>query len=142
MIGELAKESEGQFKCLGEKTEIYITFSVPIKNDNSENYKLKFIDSLRFMSTSVSNLIDNLSEKFHSDKCTYFKSCLDYMSVKDNQLIFKCSKYNKNNNKDLNEDLIIRFASTYSGLKMEGITDIDYRHTKKMFKELKMNNLG
>ena len=25
---------------------------------------------------------------------------------------------------------------------MEGITDVDYRHAKKLFKEFKMNNLG
>ena len=32
IIKELAKEFEGQFKCLGEHTEKYIAFSVPIKN--------------------------------------------------------------------------------------------------------------
>ena len=30
----------------------------------------------------------------------------------------------------------------YSSLKMEGITDVDYRHAKKVFKEFKTNNLG
>ena len=35
------------------------------------------------------------------------------MSVKDDQLIFKCSKCNKNHNKDFNKDLINRFANTY-----------------------------
>ena len=30
----------------------------------------------------------------------------------------------------------------YISLNMEGITDVDYRHTKKVFKEFKMNNLG
>ena len=58
------------------------------------------------MSTSLSNLIDNLSENVHSDKCTDCKSCLDYILVEDNQLIFKCSKCNKNHNKDFNKDLI------------------------------------
>ena len=65
MIKQLAEESEGEFECLGENTEKYITFSVPLKkeNDNGKKitYKLKFIDSYRFMSTSLSNLVDNLS---------------------------------------------------------------------------------
>ena len=39
------------------------------------------------MSSSLSNLVDNLSERRHSDKYTDRKSCLDYMSIKDNQLI-------------------------------------------------------
>ena len=50
-------------------------------------YRLKFTDSFRFMSTSLSSLVDNLSEKIHSDKCKDCKSELDYMSVKNNQLM-------------------------------------------------------
>ena len=66
IIKKLAKEFEGEFECLGENTEKYITFSVPLKKENNNDkkitYKLKFIDSYRFMSTSLSNLLDNLSE--------------------------------------------------------------------------------
>ena len=56
IIKELAKEFEGNFECLGENTEKYITFSVPIKKkiDNKDleiTYKIKFIDSHRFMSS-------------------------------------------------------------------------------------------
>ena len=53
MIKELAEEFEGQFECFGENKEKYITFSVPIKknlnNGKSVTYKIKFIDSFRFM---------------------------------------------------------------------------------------------
>ena len=50
--------------------EKYITFSVPIKkeviNNNGDKktitHKLKFIDSFRFMSDSISSLFDNTSE--------------------------------------------------------------------------------
>ena len=86
MIKQLAREFKRYFYCLGENTAKYITFSVPIKkvldnnndNDNdsdsdSDNdkvknkvktitYRLKFIDSCRFMQDSLSNLVDNLSE--------------------------------------------------------------------------------
>ena len=33
IIYELSKEFEGQFECLGENTEKYITFSVPVKKE-------------------------------------------------------------------------------------------------------------
>ena len=49
------------------------------------SYKIKSIDSFRFMSSSLSNLVDNLSEGLHSDKCTDCKSCLDFMTNKDEQ---------------------------------------------------------
>ena len=32
-IKQLAEEFKGQFECLGENTEKYVTFSVPIKKD-------------------------------------------------------------------------------------------------------------
>ena len=61
IINELAKGFEGQFEPLGENTEKYITFSVPINKelDNSKpiKYKIKFIDSFRFVSSKVSDLI-------------------------------------------------------------------------------------
>ena len=95
-------------------TENYITFSVPISkeldNGKTITYRLKFIDSFRFILTSLSSLIDNLSEKPHSDKC---KSELDYMLVKDNQLIFQRLACKKNYKKDFNNESIKRFANTY-----------------------------
>ena len=42
------------------------------------------------MSTSLSRLADNLSEKLHSDKCKDCKSERDCMSMKNDQLIFQC----------------------------------------------------
>ena len=45
---------------------------------------MKFIDSARFMASSLSNTVDNLAEGFHKIK---FKDCdcsLEYESVKDN----------------------------------------------------------
>ena len=115
IIKELAKEFEGQFKCLGENTEKYITFSVPIKkeldNGKTITYKLKFIDSFRYMSSKLSNLGDNLFEKIHCDKCTNCKSRLDYMTTKDDQLIFRCFDCKKNYQKDFGKDLINRFEN-------------------------------
>ena len=67
----LIEEFKGEFECLGENTEKYITFSVPLKkeNDNGKKitYKLKFIDSYRFMSTSLSRLVDNLSKVYDKE---------------------------------------------------------------------------
>ena len=110
IIKELVKEFEGNFECLGENTEKYITFSVPIKKIMNENKdlgitcKIKFIDSYRFMASSLSKLVDNLSEGIHNNKCSDCGSNLDYIKTmakpKNEKLILECynckQRYKKN----------------------------------------------
>ena len=104
IIKELVKEFEGNFECLGENTEKYITFSVPIKKkienkDLEITYKIKFIDSYRFMASSLSKLVDNLSEGIHNNKCSDCGSNLDCIKTtakpsslesKNEKLILEC----------------------------------------------------
>ena len=101
-----------------ENTEKYITFSVPIKKKiNKKNiditYKIKFIDSFRFMATSLSKLVDNLTGNIHNDKCIKCKSNLCFVRVMNETLLFKCIDCNKEYEKELNNELIGRFANTY-----------------------------
>ena len=118
IIKELVKEFDGNFECLGENIEKYITFSVPIKkeirNEDIEiTYKIKFIDSYRFMAMPLSKLIDNLSEGLHNNKCLDCESCLDYIKTKNEKLILKCFNCKTYYEKGFNKELIERFASTY-----------------------------
>ena len=76
-------------------------------------YKLKFIDSFRFMSTSLSSLVHNISDGLRSNKCTDCKSDLDYMKVEGIQSIFKCLNCNKDYNEAFNKELINRFSSRF-----------------------------
>ena len=119
IIKELVKEFEGNFECLGENTEICITFSVPIKRkienkDLEITYKIKFIDSYRFMSSSLSKLVDNLSKGIHNNKCLDCKCCLDYTKIKNETLLLKCFNCNNYYKKKFNKDLIKKFKNTYS----------------------------
>ena len=186
----LAEEFEGNFECLGENKEKYITFSVPIKiesnNDQTIIYRIKFIDSFRFMSTSLSTLVDNLSnridDKRKCDSCGYN---LEYISrKKSGKLSFKCFNFKRKFFEEFDEDLIKKFKITYrfcngdidkfmlllrkgvypyeymddwdrineekltnksdfySSLNMEDISEIDYRHAKKVFNKFYIKNLG
>ena len=95
IIKELVKEFEGKFECLGKNTEKYITFSVPIRKkienkDLETTYKIKFIDSYRFMGSSLSILVDNLPEGIHNNKCSHCGSNLDYIKIKNEKLILEC----------------------------------------------------
>ena len=129
IIKELVKEFEGNFECLGENTGKYITFSVPIKKkienkDLEITYKIKFIDSYRFMSSSLSKLVDNLFEGIHNDKCVDCKSNLDYVRIttarpsslerKNEKLLLKCFNCDSYYKKKFNKDLIKKFKNTYS----------------------------
>ena len=77
IIKELAEVFKGQFECLEENTEKYITFSVHIKKEHNNGkaitYKIKFIDSCRFMQSKLSYLVDNLSEINIKDCKTYME---------------------------------------------------------------------
>ena len=118
IIKELACEFDGNFECLGENTEKYITFSVPIKtkieNKNMDiTYKINFIDSFRFMATSLSKLVDNLTDNIHNDKCIKCKSNLCFVRAMNEKLVFKCIDCEKEYEKEFNKELIERFANTY-----------------------------
>ena len=119
IIKELVKEFEGNFECLSENTEKYITFSVPLKNKienkNIEiTYKIKFIDSYRFMSSSLYKLVDNLSEGIHNNKCVNCNPCLDYIKIKNEKLLLKCFNCNIYYKKKFDKDLMKKFKNTYS----------------------------
>ena len=94
IIKELANEFEEQFECLGENTEKYKTFSVPIEKEKRKvdkdcnediitiSYKIKYIDSARLM--SLSNFVDNLAEIMHKIKC---KECDCFFEYKNSRTV-------------------------------------------------------
>ena len=105
IIKKLAKEFKGNFDCLGENTEKYITFSVPIKKELKNGKviicKIKFIDSYRFMSISLSSLTDNLEEINNTKKpedefISNMRSMTDLLSTHINTLSEINKKVHKN----------------------------------------------
>ena len=110
IIKRLAEEFEGDFECLGENKEKCITFSVPVKkesdNDQTIIYKIKFIDSFRFMSTSLSTLVDNLSNKIiENGNCVNCKSYLEFIEIRNSgRLIFECFDFKRRYQKDIDDE--------------------------------------
>ena len=47
------------------------------------------------MSSSLSDLANNLSEGLHNNKCTNCKFYIEYLSTKDDQFIFRCFECKK-----------------------------------------------
>ena len=65
------------------------------------------------MSTSLSNLVDSLSDGVYDNKCKGRSSTLDFMKFEDNKLTFRCLECKWNYNKDFNAELIERFSNIY-----------------------------
>ena len=57
------------------------------------SYKVKFIDSGRFIANSLSNLVNNLAELIHKVKCNDWKCFFKYESVNDNLIKYECSSW-------------------------------------------------
>ena len=99
IIRQLAKEFKGNFECLGENMEKYINFLVPIKkeldNDKAIIYRLKCIDSYRFMSDSLSSLVDNLSRINKKNPENEFIDSMTSMSASLSSLIDDVLEINK-----------------------------------------------
>ena len=139
------------------------------KCDDSKTitYKLRFIDSFRFMSTSLSGLVDNMSGNLNGLEC---KSCTE------NNRCEKCKKIIEGLikkfpiiyqffNGDLNKFILLlrqgvypyeymdsweNFEETtlppkevfYSNLNLENISDEEYAHAQKVWEVFEMKNLG
>ena len=80
---------------------------MPLKKENDEKikYKLKFIDSYRFMSTSLSNLVDNLSGVYDKEckKCMERKKIrlnCEFIGFKNSRLNYKCKECKKSYTKE------------------------------------------
>ena len=62
-------------------------------------YKIKLIDSMKFVTTSVttslSNFVDNLKGEIHKIKCKTCGCFLEYKSVEGNSIKYNCSSCNK-----------------------------------------------
>ena len=108
-------------ECIGENMEKYISLKVPPKtiNENGKpiRYNLKFIDSFRFMATSLSNLADNLSEinkkelKSSKERDKISINCA-FIKLENNRPSYKCRKCNDISYKSV-DPLKETFLNTY-----------------------------
>ena len=131
---------------------------MPIKNENDNGktitYKIKFVDSYRFMQSKLSDLVDNLSE-INNEDC---KTCMErknmiskceFIVFKNNRLNYRCKECKEISTKSTNEliENVQRAYQFYDGdlnkfvlLLRKGVICIAgkdlmklYYHLKKLF---------
>ena len=77
------------------------------------SYKIKFIDSTRLMASSLSNLVDNLTEGIHKIKCKDCDCFVEYGSVKANLIKYKCLSCSRDYLNKLVEELKKKFKNKF-----------------------------
>ena len=65
------------------------------------------------MATSLSNLVDDLTEGIQEIKCKDCDCFLEYESVKDNLIKYKCLSCNKSYSNKIDEELKKQFKNTF-----------------------------
>jgi len=53
-------KTQGQIDCIPNNEEKYISFSKSANDDKKFKYKIRFVDSFKFMSSSLDKLVKNL----------------------------------------------------------------------------------
>ena len=146
-IKELSKYSFKEIEVIVKNRENYISFSakVPVQdcinkdgNNRVKFIELRFIDSFKFMASSLDSLTNNL-----------VKGCKRLLDLSSDP-----SEYNLLTRKGVYPyeymDSWDRFSETslrpiekfFSKLNGSGITNEDYRHATKVWKKFNIQNLG
>ena len=136
----------GNIDCIPNNEEKYISFTkntevgtyINEKGETKPKYhKIRFIDSFKFMAASLDSLVNNLPEDALNNLKKYYTG--DKLSLVKRKGVYPYEYM----------DSLERFKETklppkeafYSKLNNEGISDEDYTHAKKVWKEFKMEHL-
>ena len=144
-IKQLAK-LDGDLNCIPSTEEKYISFSKSIKVDEYYcskvskmvpiNFEIRFLDSFKFLQTSLTNLVSNLSpDDFHNTR-QVFKKNTELLTRKGVYPYDYVSALNK-----LSETQLPPKEEFYSKLNDEDISDDDYQHAVNVWKTFKCKSL-
>ena len=151
-------DSPGVVNCIPENEEKYITFNKSVLVDTITRdgkeiniyTRLKFLDTFKFMNTSLGNLVKNIDKFEHASK--YFKA-------EQQELLRRKEVYPYDHMTGF-----LKFAETelppkeafnawldcgtvscsgeFHEMRPKGISDEDYEHAKKVWNALECKNLG
>ena len=147
--------SEGNINCIPNNEEKYISFTKSIVVDQfmdskgnirDKTYNIRFIDSFKFMASSLDNLVGNLPETAFKNIKRYYTGDqfkllkrkgvypYDYMDsierFKENKLPSKESFYSKLNNKDISNEDYEHAKKVWDGFEMKTMMDYHELYNK------------
>ena len=137
----------GELTCIPSTEEKYISFSKKIKVDEYTNrraganvslyFEIRFIDSNKFLQTSLANLVGNLQpDDFHNTK-EIFKDKTDLLTRKG---VYPYRDY-VSSIETLSETKLPLKEEFYSKLNDEDINDADYQHAHNVWTTFKCKTI-
>ena len=146
-IRKLAKYTT-HMGVIAKNVEDYISFSIKVEvgkyvdkegNECPREIELRFIDSFKFMSSSLDLLVNNLAKGGH--KFWGFKEYSD----KQCELLIRKGIYPYEYMDSWNRFNKTRLPSKdkfYSNLYMSGVGDGEYEHVRNVWREFRIRNMG
>ena len=133
---------------IAKNIEDYISFSIKVEvdkyidkggNEHIKEMELRFIDSIKFMSSSLDSLVNNLAKGGHE-----FWGFENYNDQQRKLLIRKgIYPYEYIDSWDRFEETSLpKIEKFYSNLNMSGVSDSDYEHACRVWQELGIRNMG
>ena len=129
---------KGELNCIPSTEEKYISFSKKIKVDEyrskrtgemvSLNFEIRFIDSFKFLQTSLANLVGNLQPDDFQNTKEIFKDNIELLTRKGVYPYDYVSSLEK-----LSETQLPTKEKFYSRLNDEDISDEDYQHAQNVW---------
>ena len=126
----------------------YISFSIKVEvgkyadkngEERSKEIDLRFIDSIKFMSSSLDLLVNNLArggdEFFGFDEYNeHQRELLIRKGIYPYEYMDSWDRFEETN--------LPPNDSFYSALSMSGVSETDYEHARKVWREFGINNMG
>ncbi len=128
LILQVAAKYTKKITCIAQNSEKYISFSIN---------KLRFLDSLQFLNSSLSELVKNL-------KPEQFKIMRDNFDEKTVNLLLKKGVYPyeyMDSFDKFNETKLPEINNFYSKLTGSTVSEEEYKHAQNVWNELKIKNM-
>ena len=138
--------SQGNIDCIPNNEERYISFTKRIQvgsyttkeaETKPLHHKIRFIDSFKFMATSLDSLVNNLPKDDFNNLKRYYTG--DKLSLLTRKGVYPYEYMDSLER--LKETQLPPREAFYSRLNDEGISDEDYLHAQKVWETFEMKTL-
>ncbi len=148
-VGEFARRHALQIGCVPKGMEDYLTFSLRCPHrtpwGSRVTFKLRFIDSFQFLSSSLESLAANLLGRDSNGEAKFCALATRFPLPADRQLLLRKGVYPY---EYVDRDVVFQEVRLppkerfYSSLKDSGISNADYQHAEHVWNHFGLNTFG